>query len=271
MSKTLINLCCLIILLGAQALWPFAARAAMAAAPDDVPAQMGSDGSERQISALIELKNKYPHVFIVQGPVHDKKVALTFDDAPDPRYTGKILDVLKAHQVRATFFVIGSRSRQHPEFIRRMARENHVIGNHSYSHAHLLKLGMQDYVWQITATQQIIKQLIGYEPKLLRPPYGDINEEQLLWAADNQFLVVNWNVDSLDWKSLRSEEVMNNVLTDVRPGSIILQHAGGGESEDLSGTIEALPKIIAYLRKQGYQFVTVPELLQVPMYKMNEE
>jgi peptidoglycan/xylan/chitin deacetylase (PgdA/CDA1 family) len=152
-----------------------------------------------------------------------------------------------------------------------MARENHVIGNHSYSHAHLLKLGMQDYVWQITATQQIIKQLIGYEPKLLRPPYGDINEEQLLWAADNQFLVVNWNVDSLDWKSLRSEEVMNNVLTDVRPGSIILQHAGGGESEDLSGTIEALPKIIAYLRKQGYQFVTVPELLQVPMYKMNEE
>jgi peptidoglycan-N-acetylglucosamine deacetylase len=217
--------------------------------------------------SLSELRMKYPGSFKLSGPATEKKVALTFDDGPDEMYTRQVLDVLKMNKVKATFFVIGRRAEAHPELIARMIREGHIVGNHSYSHADLTKLSLSSFEKQIEHTQSILKPIIGYSPRLLRPPYGAINEQQVRWAMDHGYLIVNWSVDSLDWKGLNAEKVSGNILSANRPGAIILQHSGGGKGEDLSGTVKALPTIIRTLKSQGYDIVTVPELLHVSKNK----
>ncbi len=220
-------------------------------------------GASREPLSLSQLMKKYPDTFRTSGP-RVKKIALTFDDVPDPRFTGKVLDVLKEHHVKATFFAVGERAKKHPGLVKRMHQEGHAIGNHSYNHAQLNKLSLHKFKDQIERTNQVIKSITGIEPRLIRPPYGEINEEQLQWARKNGFKVVNWNVDSLDWKGLGKDEVMSNILSTVGPGSIVLQHAGGGVGSDLTGTIEALPGIIKELRSKGYTFVTLPEMLGLP-------
>jgi peptidoglycan-N-acetylglucosamine deacetylase len=212
--------------------------------------------------SLSQLLRKYPDTFRSSGP-RVKQIALTFDDVPDPRFTGKVLDILKKFQVKATFFAVGERAKKHPDLAKRIHEEGHAIGNHSYNHAQLNKLSLDKFKGQIERTNTILKSLTGVNPRLIRPPYGDINEAQLQWARKNGYKVVNWNVDSLDWKGLRKEEVKSNILSAVGPGSIVLQHAGGGVGSDLSGTIEALPDIITELRSKGYSFVTLPEMLGV--------
>ncbi|NOV03235.1 polysaccharide deacetylase family protein [Paenibacillus planticolens] len=216
---------------------------------------------------LSQLAVKYPDTFKLRGSSQEKKVALTFDDGPDTRFTPKVLDALKANQVKATFFVLGSQASSHPDIIRRIVREGHVIGNHSYSHANLPTLTVDKFQNQIMNTENVLQGLIGYAPKLIRPPYGAINEEQVRWVADHHYLIVNWNVDSLDWKSLTSEQVLNNIMQQTKPGSIILQHSGGAASQDLSGTVQAIGPLIAKLKAAGYTFVTVPELLHVAKSK----
>ncbi|MDR6880341.1 polysaccharide deacetylase family protein [Bacillus sp. 3255] len=216
---------------------------------------------------LSQLVAKYPDTFKLRGSSQEKKVALTFDDGPDTRFTPKVLDALKASQVKATFFVLGSQANTHPDVVRRIAREGHVIGNHSYSHANLPTLSVDKFQGQIMNTENVLQGLIGYAPKLIRPPYGAINEEQVRWVADHHYLIVNWNVDSLDWKSLNADQVLQNIMQQTKPGSIILQHSGGAESQDLSGTVQAIAPMIAKLKAAGYTFVTVPELLHVAKSK----
>ncbi|MBJ9992577.1 polysaccharide deacetylase family protein [Paenibacillus sp. S28] len=221
---------------------------------------------EQQILTLGQLIKKYPETFKIHGP-RVKEVALTFDDVPDPRFTPQILDVLKAHHIKATFFVMGSRAKKHPELVERIVREGHVIGNHSYNHPVFHKLEMDEYVAEIKRTENTLYGIVGYKPKLIRPPYGDITERQLRWAKQQGYKIVNWNVDSLDWKGIGKEAVKRNVLSTVGQGSIILQHAGGGTTSNLSGTIDALPDIIRTLKNKGYSFVTLPRLLHVPKDK----
>lgn len=216
---------------------------------------------------LSQLVVKYPDTFKLRGSAQEKKVALTFDDGPDTRFTPKVLDALKASQVKATFFVLGVQANAHPDIIRRIVKEGHVIGNHSYSHANLPKLTADKFQSQIISTESVLQGLIGYAPKLIRPPYGAINEEQVRWIADHHYLIVNWNVDSLDWKSLNSDQVLNNIMQQTKPGSIILQHSGGADSQDLSGTVQAIVPLISKLKAAGYTFVTVPELLHVAKSK----
>jgi peptidoglycan/xylan/chitin deacetylase (PgdA/CDA1 family) len=217
--------------------------------------------------SLSELRKKYDGTFKLSGPVTEKKVALTFDDGPDEIFTRLVLDVLKQNKIKATFFVIGRRAEAHPELIVRMIREGHTVGNHSYNHADLSKLSVLNFEKQIEHTQSILKPMTGYNPKLFRPPYGAINEQQVRWAMDHGYLVINWNVDSLDWKGLSADKVSHNILSANRPGAIILQHCGGGEGEDLSGSVKALPTIIRTLKSQGYEMVTVPDLLHVSKNK----
>lgn len=222
--------------------------------------------SEEEQLTLGQLRRKYADTFKTNGP-STRRVALTFDDVPDPRFTPQILDVLKEHHVRATFFIVGNRAEKHPDLVKRIVKEGHVVGNHSYNHPQFSKLSMSAFRKQILRTGEIIQRLTGYTPKMIRPPYGDINEEQLKWAARNHYSIVNWNVDSLDWKGIGKEAVKRNVLSTVGQGSIILQHAGGGTTSNLSGTIDALPDIIRTLKNKGYSFVTLPRLLHVPKDK----
>jgi peptidoglycan/xylan/chitin deacetylase (PgdA/CDA1 family) len=214
--------------------------------------------------SLADLRAKYKSTFLFNGPISKHEIALTFDDAPDDHFTPQILDVLKQEGVRATFFVVGNRVEAHPDIVQRMVDEGHVIGNHSYNHANLPKLSDVEFRNQILKTDRLIEEITGYKPTFFRPPYGNINEDQLLWLASQHKVIVNWNVDSLDWRGLMSEQVVTNVLTHIRPGSIILQHSGGGAGEDLSGTVQALPEIIRRLRSDGVELVTIPRLLDLP-------
>ncbi|MEW9697782.1 polysaccharide deacetylase family protein [Paenibacillus sp. SI8] len=223
-------------------------------------------GAQKRLT-LSQLVVKYPETFKLRGSSQEKKVALTFDDGPDTRFTPKVLDVLKANQVKATFFLLGSQSSAYPDIVRRIVKEGHIIGNHSYSHANLPKLTADSFQSQIESTESVLQGLIGYAPKLIRPPYGAINEEQVRWMADHHYLIVNWNVDSLDWKSLKSDQVLHNIMQQMKPGSIILQHSGGADSQDLSGTVQALGPLISKLKAAGYSFVTVPDLLHVAKSK----
>ncbi|MFF2480808.1 polysaccharide deacetylase family protein [Paenibacillus sp. NPDC058071] len=210
----------------------------------------------------VRLQKQFPGAFVTHGPRNRKRIALTFDDAPDPRFTPAILDILSQHKVCATFFVVGNRAAAHPDLIRRMVREGHVVGNHSYNHAVLPKLSEQAFRKQILKTDAIIKRITGYRPRFIRPPYGEVAASQVAWTRKNGFIVVNWDVDSVDWNNNpSSSKVLLNIKRTLQPGSIVLQHAGGGDGQSLTGTIEALPRLIVSLKKRGYELVTLPELL----------
>lgn len=211
-----------------------------------------------------EMQRRYQGAFVLSAPRSSRKVALTFDDVPDPRFTGQVLDVLKRKGVRATFFVVGTRAKKHPALVRRIHREGHSIGNHSYSHPDFSRLPLAKVQVQLQRAEKNIEALVGFKPRLVRPPYGEILPEQLEWAKNNGYTVVNWDVDSSDWRQLTADEVFRNVTRAVRPGSVVLMHAGGGVGQSLAGTVKALPRIIDWLRKRNYEPVTLPELLGVP-------
>lgn len=212
-----------------------------------------------------DLQRRYRGVFVLRASSSGgRRVALTFDDVPDPRYTPLVLNVLKRKRVRATFFVVGSRAAKHPGLVRRIVDEGHAVGNHTYSHPELPKLSLGQVKREIERTGAEIKETAGFEPAMIRPPYGDIRPTQLDWARSRGYTVVNWDVDSQDWRQIPSGVVLRNALRGLRPGSIILMHAGGGTGQNLFGTVNALPHLIDQLRAKGYELVTVPELLHIP-------
>lgn len=213
------------------------------------------------------LQKKFPNVFMTSGKRDRKIVALTFDDAPDPRFTPEILDVLAKYQICATFFVVGERAAKHPELVDRIIKEGHVIGNHSYNHSVFSTLSMYQFEQQIRKTDAIIRRITGVSPNFIRPPYGELLPKQVAWGKVNGFTIVNWDVDSEDWKkNPSSARVLANIRKTLQPGSIILQHAGGGEGQDLSGTINALPVLIEWLQGKGYDLLTLPEMLNKKPY-----
>ncbi|TDF99866.1 polysaccharide deacetylase family protein [Paenibacillus piri] len=218
---------------------------------------------ENRPLSLADLHHKYESTFLFNGPSGQRKAALTFDDVPDTEYTPQLLDILKQYGVRATFFTIGNRAEAHPDIVKRMVDEGHAIGSHSYSHPNLPRVSDAVFQNEILRTEQALAPLIGYKPRLFRPPYGNISEDQIQWMASLNYHIINWNVDSLDWKGLTADQVSANVLGHVKPGAVILQHGAGGEGEDLIGTVQALPKIIESLTHSGIQLVTVPELFNI--------
>lgn len=231
-----------------------------------------SGGSERDNRGfpqrkIVDLVSMFPDLFYRQGPNDVKKVALTFDDGPDSVYTPQILDILRENKVKATFFLIGERAKLFPDVVKRMAKEGHIIGNHSMTHPNIIKLNDQQTAKEIKDCENIIKSLAGYRPALFRSPYGSLDPEKVRAIGKLKVKIIAWNVDSLDWKSLTAEQVKTNILENVREGSIILQHSSGSEKENLTGSVAALKDIIKTLKKEGYKFVTVPELLDIPYKK----
>ena len=216
---------------------------------------------------IIDLASEYPEIFYRFGPNEKRMVALTFDDGPDDNFTPQILDVLKDHDVPATFFVIGKRCELFPEVLERIGIEGHIIGNHTYTHPDIIKLTNKEVSKEIEATDKIVNELVGYNPLLFRAPYGSIDRKKVEQIANNGYKIIAWDVDSLDWRGLSAGEVKTNILENVTKGSIILQHSAGGIDEDLSGTVEALGEIIEVLKKDGFEFILVHELLGVPYKK----
>ena len=162
---------------------------------------------------------------------------------------------------------MGARAEAHREITKRIHDEGHAIGNHTYWHPNLPKESLERLQWELTETEQVIEDIIGFKPRLFRSPYGALNEEIVKVLGQNDNTVIGWDVDSLDWKQLSADIISDNVLSNVGFGSIILMHDGTDWSADLSGTIQSLDKIISKLKEDGTKFVTVPELIGIPEAK----
>lgn len=222
-------------------------------------------GERQPHAAHVDWAGQFPNEVILHGPAV-KEVALTFDDGPDDYWTPRVLDGLKEMNAKATFFCVGERVQANPDVFRRMIAEGHVVGNHSWNHANLSKIPIEQAKEQLIRTNEVIRRVGGVKPHLMRPPYGALSEPLIREAIRLDQLIILWNVDSLDWTQIPAEQVATNILSHTGPGAIILLHSAGGEGQSLQNTVNALPYVIRTLRDRGYRFRTVPELLKIPAY-----
>lgn len=189
--------------------------------------------------------------YLVQ--TQEKVAALTFDDGPDPLYTGTILDILRAKDVKATFFILGQNAKQNPDLLKRISSEGHEVGNHGYSHSYI----PGEFIDELIRTDDLIYQLVKQHPLYYRPPGGIISKSVLREVKNKGKILTLWSIDSRDWQNPGPKKIEENVVKNISPGSIILLHDGGEKREQ---TILALESIIEKLQQQGYIFMTLSEL-----------
>lgn len=196
----------------------------------------------------------------------EKLVALTFDDGPSPVWTPQILDELKKADVKATFFMTGQHAEKYPAVAKAVAVAGHEIGNHSYDHHVLLYYTPQELEKEIKDAQQAIKEATGRTTTLFRPPKAWITGSEKTQIRELGYHVVLWSLNSKDWVTFDDEIVVSYLTHAIAPGDIILFHDSGGvfstEGGDRHETVKTIPDLVAKLRTQGYQFVTVSELLE---------
>lgn len=187
-----------------------------------------------------------------QTEVLPPKIALTFDDGPHAVYTERLLDGLKERGVRATFFVIGRNIEGNEELIRRMDEEGHLIGNHTYDHVRITDLSEEKACDQINMTSDAIKEITGKDTEYVRPPFGSWDETL---ECGIQMFPVMWTVDPLDWTTKNVDQVVSKVVKKTGEEDIILLH------DCYSSSVDAALQIVDLLLAQGYEFVTVEELI----------
>jgi peptidoglycan/xylan/chitin deacetylase (PgdA/CDA1 family) len=186
-----------------------------------------------------------------------KAVALTFDDGPGAE-TRKVLRILRRNHVPGTFFQLGRMIQQERRAPRRILRQGHVIGNHSYSHP---VLGGGD-LRELARTDTLMTRVTGFRPCLFRAPYGENPPSVVALAKSLRMVTVHWNVDPGDWRGLDAGQMVRTSLAQARPGSILVFHDGESHPQ----MVEGLPRLIHSLRSRGYRFLTVPEVLRLPIH-----
>ena len=220
-----------------------------------------------------EVYTRLPTNYVVrQFGYSPGKIALTFDDGPDPEWTPQILDILKAKHVHATFFVIGGNAEAYPDLIQRILQEGHEIGNHTYTHPNLADTPSTAVQIELNATQRLFQALTGRSLVLFRPPYlGDAEPDDdseivpVQIAQNLGYITVGEHIDPVDWSLPGADKIVSRVLTaldhpppDTGLGSTVLLHDAGG---DRAQTVEALPTLIDQIRARGYQFVPASQLI----------
>lgn len=197
---------------------------------------------------------------IWEVPMEKKWMALTFDDGPDPDQTGQILDLLKEYEAKATFFLLGKRVIRYPDLVKREAAEGHELANHTYSHAYFNKAAKEQMIKEIKDAEEAIFQVSGVRTHLFRPPGGFYNQTLVDICKANNYIPVlwSWHQDTVDWKRPGVKKIVNKVLNNARGGDIVLFH---DHVEGNTQTIEALKQILPELKKRGFRFVTVSELI----------
>ncbi len=187
----------------------------------------------------------------------EKLVALTFDDGPHPKQTPEILAILEEYDIKATFFMIGQNIVYYPETAEAVEKAGHEIGNHTFTHDILEKRSKCDIISEIELADDMILTLSEYEPKFLRPPGGNYDENVISAAEDEDLVIALWSIDTLDWCHKSKGEIVREVTENVRGGDVILMHDYiAGESH----TADALRVIIPELLSEGYKFVTLSEM-----------
>ena len=192
-----------------------------------------------------------------------RKLALTYDDGPNDPCTLRLIEVLAKHNVTATFFLLGRFVQRKPEIVRALASAGHVIGNHSWDHPRLIFASNIELRNQVEQTQSAVFDACGATPSLFRPPYGGRRPGTLSAVRALGLQPVMWNVTCYDWKPASAERVVAHAQRQIRGGDVILMHDGDQRAmgADRSHTVEATDRLIARYKAEGFEFVTIPEMM----------
>lgn len=213
---------------------------------------------------IVQFARMHPDEVFINGLTSEKKVSITFDDGPDSTITPAILDLFKRNNIKANFFFLGTQIDFFPNVVRRAYKEGHVILNHSLNHPYFTHLDPQSIKSQVILTEDRIKKIIDRKPAIVRPPYGAADDRILLAIRETNNKIIIWSIDSMDWvKGIDTQNVVENVLNNVRPGDVILMHSGVNQNTAL----RALPTIIKGLKENSYKIVGLGELLNISPYK----
>lgn len=202
-------------------------------------------------------EERAPHQVFFHVKTTKRIVALTFDDGPHPSYTPAILAVLHAHHAHGTFFVVGNEVKHYPHILREIIRDGNELGNHTSNHPKLSQLTEKE----IRSCDELIEDVTGFRPVLLRPPGGHISDRLLTLSRKTGHVLImwTWDVDAKDWMKPGIRTIVQKIVDHVDPGDIIILHDGGGKR---SQTVEALPIILSDLARRGYACVSVSELFR---------
>lgn len=214
-----------------------------------------SSYNEISVDKIISKENLSGRQLDIQNAFDQKKlIAITFDDGPGV-YTQFLLDELEKREVPATFFILGLSTKNHSDLLSNISKNNE-IALHGYSHRLFTKLSNEEVLEEIHKTEEIIKTCTNISPKIVRAPYGSLNNKIKSLLKENGYTFVNWTVDSKDWSYRNVEKTYNHVLKNVKGNDIILMH------DIYKTSVDASIKLIDYYISKGYMFVTVSELLQ---------
>lgn len=180
------------------------------------------------------------------------KIAITFDDGPHPYYTEQLLDGLKERGAKATFFVMGKQAEAYPELVLRMYEEGHLVGNHTYSHIQLGNNNREIFKAELVRTNEVLLDITGEEPQYVRPPYGSWDKN---FETELTMIPVLWTIDPMDWCSSDVKGIVSRVTKKAEENAVILMH------DEYESSVTAALSIVDILQKQGYEFVTVDEIM----------
>lgn len=195
----------------------------------------------------------------------EKKVAISFDCAWGTDYTDNLLSVMEKENVKCTFFAVEFWVNKHPDYVKKIFNAGHEIGTHSATHPYMSKLSSDAIERELNTSCKAIENITGVRPTLFRAPYGDYNDRLIDVATNKNLYVIQWDVDSLDWKDLSAKQITERVLKRVKNGSIVLFHNQGLH------TAEALPTIIKGLKERGYTFYPIGEMIYKDNYVINSD
>lgn len=207
---------------------------------------------ENGIISVFSTSRELP-IYSVQTP--EKKIAISFDAAWGTDFTYDILDTLDKYNIKTTFFLVDFWVKKNPEVVKEIDRRGHEIGNHSTNHPYMSKLDEFQIIKELKTAEESIKQITGKRTTLFRPPFGDYNDRLIRVCRENGYYVIQWDVDSLDWKEYGVQPVVDRVTRNVRNGSIVLFH------NNAKYVSEYLPIVLEKLLSEGYEIVPVSELI----------
>ena len=212
---------------------------------------------------IVEVFSHKKELPIYSVETGEKKLSISFDAAWGDEFTLEILNILDKYDVKSTFFLVGFWIDKYPEHVKEIYDRGHDVGNHSTNHPYMSKLTEEQILKELNDTGDKIKEITGEKPNLFRPPFGDYNDRLINICRENDYYVIQWDVDSLDWKELGVQPVVDRVTRNVKDGSIVLFH------NNAKYILEYLPMIIERLQNEGYEIVPISQLIYKENFHMD--